>query len=81
MKTRDLVLSLIADTLQIGDTHRWDDDTILLGGISEFDSMAVVNIITAIEDNFGLVIDDEEITADVFESVGTLVAFVESRLK
>lgn len=55
-------------------------DTPLLGAIPEFDSMAVVSIITALEDRFGFAVDDDEIDASVFETVGTLVAFVEGKL-
>lgn len=55
-------------------------DTPLLGAIPEFDSMAVVSIITALEDRFGFAVDDDEIDASVFETVGSLVAFVEGKL-
>lgn len=51
-------------------------DTTLLGAIPEFDSMAVVTIITALEDNFGFVVDDDEISADTFATMGTVVDFV-----
>ncbi len=55
-------------------------ETPLLGAIPEFDSMAVVSIITALEDRFGFAVDDDEIDAEVFETVGSLVAFVEQKL-
>ncbi|MDP2902543.1 MAG: acyl carrier protein [Methylovulum sp.] len=51
----------------------------LLGAIPEFDSMAVVSIITALEDCFGFVVDDDEIDASVFETFGSLVTFVERK--
>lgn len=56
-------------------------NSLLLGTIPEFDSMAVVTVITSLEDQFGFVVDDDEIDASVFETVGTLVAFVEEKLK
>ena len=55
--------------------------TPLLGAIPEFDSMAVVSVITALEDHYGFVIDDDEIDAEVFQTVGTLVQFVEQKLQ
>ncbi len=55
-------------------------DTRLLGNIPELDSMAVVNVVTAIEERLGVVFDDEEITAEVFETVGTLCELVERKL-
>jgi acyl carrier protein len=52
----------------------------LLGSVPELDSMAVVNLITAIEEQFGIVVDDDEISASTFETVGTLSAFVAQKL-
>ncbi len=46
----------------------------------EFDSMAVVAVVTAIEDEFGIVIDDDELSAEVFATVGSLSDFVGSKL-
>jgi acyl carrier protein len=53
----------------------------LLGAMPEFDSMAVVSVLTALEDHYGFFIDDDEIDADVFQTLGTLVKFVEHKLK
>lgn len=55
--------------------------TPLLGALPELDSMAVLAVLTAIEERFGVVIDDDDIDGSVFTTVGTLLAFVESRLK
>ena len=52
----------------------------LLGAIPEFDSMAVVTVLTMIEDEFGLTVEDDEVSADVFETLGTLATFVEGKL-
>jgi len=51
-----------------------------LGGVAEFDSMAVVAIITAIEEDFGVVVDDDEVSAETFETVGSLARFIESKV-
>ncbi len=53
--------------------------TSLLGEIPEFDSMAVVSVIVGIEEIFEFTIDDDDISAETFESIGTLVDFVESK--
>ena len=55
-------------------------ETRLFGGIPEFDSMAVVTILTAVEERFGFVIDDDEVDASIFETIGTLAEFVESKI-
>lgn len=52
----------------------------LLGEIPEFDSMAVVTVLTALEENYGFFIDDDEVDAETFETVGSLVRFVEEKL-
>lgn len=54
----------------------FNDDTPLLGSIPELDSMAVVGILTAVEEELGVAVDDDEISAEVFGSFGTLVDFL-----
>jgi len=79
MSTQDTVKQILADVLQIS-VENFDESTSLIGSIPEFDSMAVVSVITALEENYGFYVDDDEIDADVFESIGTLIVFVESKL-
>ena len=76
------VKHVIGDSLRLGErTASLNADTQLLGNMPELDSMAVVALITALEDHFGFVVDDDEISADTFATVGTLVAFVEEKAK
>lgn len=56
------------------------DDTPLLGAIPELDSMAVVSLLTALESRFGFVIEDDDISADTFATLGNLCLFVERKL-
>jgi acyl carrier protein len=49
----------------------------LFGHLPELDSMAVATVLTAIEDHFGILIDDEDVTADLFETVGALAAHID----
>lgn len=53
----------------------------LLGVVPELDSMAVVAVITALEDRFGLVVEDDEIDGEVFRTVGSLAEFVARKLQ
>lgn len=55
-------------------------DTPLFGAIPELDSMAVATLLTEIEDQFGIVIEDDDVDGDTFETFGALTAFVESKL-
>jgi acyl carrier protein len=73
-RTLDDVLSLAGRGLQ------FDRATPLLGAIPEFDSMAVVSLITALEDRFGITVDDDDIDGDTFATVGALADFVDAKL-
>ena len=55
-------------------------DTALLGSVAELDSMAVVSILTALEERFGFAIDDDEVDGRTFASVASLTQFVERKL-
>ena len=55
-------------------------ETALLGAIPELDSMAVVSLITTLEERFGIMVDDDEISGDTFASVGSLSDFVAAKL-
>jgi acyl carrier protein len=75
------VINILSDVLSLGERkNSLKADSVLLGNIPELDSMAVVNVITALEDHFGITVDDDEISAQTFETVGTLTDFVEQKL-
>jgi acyl carrier protein len=77
--TLDEVKALVAETLGIEDRlGSMDASTGLLGELPELDSMAVVLLATEIESRFGFQVDDADFTADVFETIGTLAAFVDA---
>lgn len=75
------VKQLLTDVLHLGQAgSALNAGSPLLGAIPELDSMAVVNLITALEEHFGIVVDDDDISADTFETLGSLAAFVASKL-
>ncbi len=75
------VRTILRNTLQLGDrAARFQNDTGLLGALPELDSMAVVTVITALEDQFGIVVEDDEVSAETFATFGTLVEFVRSKV-
>ena len=63
-----------------GRSGAYTSATHLLGAVPELDSMAVVSILTALEERLGIVVDDQDIDGSTFETVGGLVAFVTERL-
>lgn len=80
MDTLARVKSILGATLNLGDrADRLTAATPLLGGLPEFDSMAVVTVVTMIEDEFGIEIADDDLSAEVFATVGTLAEFVLQR--
>lgn len=55
--------------------------TPLLDSIPELDSMAVLQVVLALEEHFGITIDDTEVGGELFETLGTLAAFIERKLQ
>jgi acyl carrier protein len=81
MTVVERVKKVLQEALQIGDRVKtFDESTGLFGSIPEFDSMAVVTVVAGLEEQFGIEIDDDDISAEVFESVGTLTRFVQAKL-
>jgi acyl carrier protein len=74
------VKNILIDVLNLGDAGQsLDADSPLLGSLPELDSMAVVTLIGALEEHFGIVVDDDDISASTFETLGSLAAFVASK--
>lgn len=81
MDTSSEVLRILDEVLSLGGrAHSFTADTALLGAVPELDSMAVVSLITTIEDRFGISIDDDEIDGEVFATVRSLTDFVTAKL-
>jgi acyl carrier protein len=79
MSTIESVRDVLRTTLGLGRAPL-DADTALLGSLPELDSMAVVNLLLALEEHFGITVHDDEIGARHFATVGTLTAFVQAKL-
>jgi len=76
------VLNVLESVLNLrGRATSFNLQTPLLGNLPELDSMAVVSVITALEERFGFAVGDDEIDGSTFATVGTLVAFVDAKLK
>lgn len=54
-------------------------DTELFGAIPELDSMAVAGLLTEMEDRLDIVIDDDDVDGELFETFGNLVAFAKAK--
>lgn len=82
MQTSDAIVedvkALLVEVLGIDAARAaaFDVSTPLLGSLPELDSLAVVALITGLEDRFGIEVDDADIDAEAFETVGSLTEFV-----
>ena len=81
MDSLKLAMDILRINLQLGEqVDSLVRDTSLMGSIPEFNSLTVVGIVTSIEEQTGCAIPDKEITAEIFETVGTLADFIESKI-
>lgn len=79
--TLEAVRSVVGTVLQLGArTKELSAATPLLGAIPELDSMAVVGVITALEEHFGISIADDEIDGAAFATLGSLTRFIDQKL-
>ena len=51
----------------------------LFGALPEFDSLAVAGLLTALEERLGILIEDHEVDADMMETFGALLTFVQAK--
>jgi acyl carrier protein len=76
------VKAVLVETLGVEDqADAIDATTPLFGSLPELDSMAVLELVLALEERFGIEIEGEDVTAEVFETLTSLTALVDSRLR
>jgi acyl carrier protein len=75
--TLDALRTLLTATLQLGVRGpALRAESALLGDLPELDSMAVVDLVAALEARFDLLIDDDDINAQTFATLGALLAML-----
>lgn len=77
--TLDTLVEVLTEVL--GTDHSAGEFTAatpLFGSLPELDSLALVELICAMEERFVFEMDEDDITAEVFESVGSLSAYVDA---
>jgi acyl carrier protein len=81
MNVQQSVLRVLDEVLSLGGRGlTFTPATHLLGAIPELDSMAVVTLVTTLEERFGVLIDDDDIDGDTFSTVGSLIDFMTSKV-
>lgn len=77
----DRIRSLLGEVLQLGDrATSLEPSTPLLGALPEFDSMAVASVLAALEEQFDIEVEDDELGAETFETVGALARYVDAKI-
>jgi acyl carrier protein len=78
--TLDEVKTVLVKTLGIEDrADSLDASSELFGALPELDSLAVLELVTNLEERFDITVDDEEFSGEIFETLGSLTQFVESK--
>ncbi len=80
MDIQQQVIKILGVALSLPETRQLQLSDGLWGELPEFDSMSVVNILTRLEDEYGFIIDDDEIEAEIFMTVANVVAFVKDKI-
>src|SRR5688572_16955668 len=80
--TLDAVRAVVVDTLGIDDrADALEAGTALFGSLPELDSLGVAELVVALEQRFDLEFDGDDVSADTFETLGSLAAVVEDKLR
>ncbi len=80
MEIVDTIEKFIVDEIIVGEkgTELDPDESLISSGI--VDSLALLRLIAFIEEQFGVVIEDEEVVSDNFETLNVMKGLVESKL-
>jgi acyl carrier protein len=81
MNALSIAKDLLKSALQLGArADQLEPDTPLLGNFPEFNSLTVVGLIAGVEEQTGVAVADDEISADIFATVGTFADFIAQKL-
>lgn len=79
MSTEQRVRDLIADNVRWGgDRSQLTADFALIDN-QVIDSLGMISLVSALEDEFGIDVDDEDLVPDNFATIGQIAAFIESK--
>ncbi|MBT5098546.1 MAG: acyl carrier protein [Proteobacteria bacterium] len=82
MVTVAQVLDVVAESLGCTmDVRAMQAEDALLGVLPELDSIGIVALITALEDRFDVHFEDDDLDAEVFATVASLLAHINTRLE
>jgi len=71
--------SFLTENFLFGRDEALNDDMPLLGNV--IDSQGVIELIQFVQERFSIAVDDEEVTADNFASLKSVIGFIETKLR
>lgn len=81
MDSLSIAKDLLRSALQLGSrADQLTAESPLMGAYPEFNSLTVVGIISGIEEALGCEVSDIEISEDVFQTVGSLADFIQTKM-
>jgi acyl carrier protein len=81
MNVVESVIDVVVTTLDIAERKgSFTADSPLLGSVPELDSLAVMELLVNLESQFGITMDDEDVSGETFETIGSLAAVVSEKL-
>lgn len=81
MSAFELTKKLLRSCLQLSQNEPLSRETVLLGGFPEFNSLTIVTLTMQIEESLDCEIDDDELSSEMFETVGTVADFIEKKME
>jgi len=82
MVTVAQVLDVVAESLSCTiDVRAMQAEDAILGALPELDSIGIVALITALENRFDVNFEDDDLDAEVFATVASLLAHINTRLE
>ncbi len=79
----ETILNILSEKIMFGVKYdeRINADTALLSSGVGLDSVAVLQLIAAIEDQFGVFFDDTDLSIELFKNVGSLSKAVQQKIR
>lgn len=74
------IVNILVALMPSYDVNYWSQQQELIGHIPEFDSMTIVNLLGEIEEQFGVELDDDDITADNFATVDSIADLINAQV-
>lgn len=73
----DIVKAVLVETLGLDErADQIEAETPLMGSLPELDSMAVLELVLALEERFGVTVEGEDVTAEAFATLTSLAELV-----